>query len=81
MYSEATPIGEVAAQPRAEAANRPQPREVPWASSEAHMRRWNLNHYAISSCVTAALLAGCGGSQPPIEGAQCDAAFGLGDGH
>jgi uncharacterized repeat protein (TIGR03803 family) len=30
------------------------------------MRRWNLNRYAISSCVTAALLAGCGGSQPPI---------------
>ncbi len=30
------------------------------------MRRWNLSHYAISSFVTAALLAGCGGSQPPI---------------
>ncbi len=30
------------------------------------MKRWNLSHYAISSCVTAALLAGCGGSQPPI---------------
>jgi hypothetical protein len=30
------------------------------------MRRWNLSHYAISSCVTAALLGGCGGSQPPI---------------
>jgi uncharacterized repeat protein (TIGR03803 family) len=30
------------------------------------MRRWNLSHYAISSCVTAALLAGCGGAQPPI---------------
>ena len=30
------------------------------------MRRWNLSQYAISSCVTAALLAGCGGSQPPI---------------
>ncbi|MGA8098728.1 MAG: choice-of-anchor tandem repeat GloVer-containing protein [Candidatus Cybelea sp.] len=30
------------------------------------MRRWNLSHYAISSCVSAALLAGCGGSQPPI---------------
>ena len=30
------------------------------------MRRWNLGHYAISSCVTGALLAGCGGSQPPI---------------
>lgn len=30
------------------------------------MRRWNLRHYAISGCVTAALLAGCGGSQPPI---------------
>ena len=30
------------------------------------MRRWNLSHYAISSCVAAALLAGCGGSQPPI---------------
>ena len=30
------------------------------------MRRWNLRHYAISSYVTAALLAGCGGSQPPI---------------
>ncbi|MGB6646588.1 MAG: choice-of-anchor tandem repeat GloVer-containing protein [Candidatus Cybelea sp.] len=30
------------------------------------MRRWNLIRYAISSCVIAALLAGCGGSQPPI---------------
>ncbi len=30
------------------------------------MRRWNLSHYAISSCVTAALLAGCSGSQTPI---------------
>ena len=30
------------------------------------MRCANLSHYAISSCVTAALLAGCGGSQPPI---------------
>ncbi|MGB6519276.1 MAG: choice-of-anchor tandem repeat GloVer-containing protein [Candidatus Cybelea sp.] len=30
------------------------------------MRRWNLSHYAINSCVIAALLAGCGGSQPPI---------------
>ena len=31
------------------------------------MRRWNLGHYAISSCVTAALLSGCGGSQPPTS--------------
>jgi uncharacterized repeat protein (TIGR03803 family) len=31
------------------------------------MRRWNLSHYAISSCATAALLAGCGGAQPPID--------------
>jgi hypothetical protein len=30
------------------------------------VRRWNLSHYAMSSSVTAALLAGCGGSQPPI---------------
>jgi uncharacterized repeat protein (TIGR03803 family) len=30
------------------------------------VRRWNLSHYAISSCVTAALLGGCGGSQQPI---------------
>jgi uncharacterized repeat protein (TIGR03803 family) len=30
------------------------------------MRRSNLRHYAISSCVAAALLVGCGGSQPPI---------------
>jgi DNA-binding beta-propeller fold protein YncE len=30
------------------------------------MRRWNLSCGALSSCVTAALLAGCGGSQPPI---------------
>lgn len=36
--------------------------------AKAHMRRWNLSHYAISSCVTAALLAGCGGSQPPMGG-------------
>ncbi|MGB8909654.1 MAG: choice-of-anchor tandem repeat GloVer-containing protein [Candidatus Cybelea sp.] len=31
------------------------------------MRRWNLSHHAISSCVTAALLSGCGGSQPPTS--------------
>jgi uncharacterized repeat protein (TIGR03803 family) len=30
------------------------------------MRRADLSYYAISSCVTAALLAGCGGSQSPI---------------
>jgi uncharacterized repeat protein (TIGR03803 family) len=30
------------------------------------VRRSNLGNYAISSCVTAALLAGCGGSPPPI---------------
>ncbi|MGB8907621.1 MAG: hypothetical protein WCC84_02605 [Candidatus Cybelea sp.] len=30
------------------------------------MKRWNLIHYAMSGCVTAALLAGCGGSQPPL---------------
>jgi hypothetical protein len=29
------------------------------------MRRANLSYYAISSCVTAALLAGCGGSRLP----------------
>jgi hypothetical protein len=29
------------------------------------VRRWNLSHEAISSYVTAALLAGCSGSQPP----------------
>lgn len=33
------------------------------------MGRWNLFHFAISSCISTALLAGCGGSQPPI-GAQ-----------
>ena len=27
---------------------------------------FHISHYAISSCVAAALLAGCGGSQPPI---------------
>jgi hypothetical protein len=26
----------------------------------------NLGRYALSSCVAAAMLAGCGGSQPPI---------------
>ncbi len=30
------------------------------------MRRWNLSHYAIRSCVTVALLAGCGEPQPSI---------------
>ncbi|MGA9945515.1 MAG: hypothetical protein WBP75_10805, partial [Candidatus Cybelea sp.] len=30
------------------------------------MRRWNLSHYAIWSCVTVALLAGCGEPQPSI---------------
>ena len=29
------------------------------------MRRASLSYYAISSCVTAALLAGCGGSRRP----------------
>lgn len=42
------------------------PRGVPWARGKAHMRRWSLSHYAISCCVTAALLAGCGGSFKPI---------------
>jgi hypothetical protein len=27
----------------------------------------NLSRYALSSCVAAAMLAGCGGSQPPIR--------------
>lgn len=30
------------------------------------MRPWDRRHYALSSCVAAALLAGCGGSQPLI---------------
>ncbi len=30
------------------------------------MRSLGLGRYALSSCVAAALLAGCGGSQPPI---------------
>jgi hypothetical protein len=30
------------------------------------MRPWDLSRYALTSCVAAALLAGCGGSQPPI---------------
>ena len=30
------------------------------------MRRWNPTRGALSVCVAAALLAGCGGSQPPI---------------
>jgi uncharacterized repeat protein (TIGR03803 family) len=30
------------------------------------MRRWNLSRGALSVCVAAALVAGCGGSQPPI---------------
>jgi hypothetical protein len=30
------------------------------------MRRWDLRHNVISSCVTAALLASCGGSQLPM---------------
>jgi hypothetical protein len=30
------------------------------------MRSLGLNRYALSSCVAAALLAGCGGSRPPI---------------
>ncbi len=29
------------------------------------MKQWNLSHYAISSCFTAVLLAGCGVAQPP----------------
>jgi hypothetical protein len=30
------------------------------------MKSLGLRHYALSSCVAAALLAACGGSQPPI---------------
>jgi hypothetical protein len=30
------------------------------------MRRWNVSRGALSACVTAALLAGCGASQQPI---------------
>jgi hypothetical protein len=30
------------------------------------MKRLGLGHYALSSCAAAAMLAGCGGSQPPI---------------
>lgn len=30
------------------------------------MRSWDLIRYALTSCVAAALLAGCGSGQPPI---------------
>ncbi len=30
------------------------------------MKNGVLSRYALSSCVAAAMLAGCGGSQPPI---------------
>jgi hypothetical protein len=30
------------------------------------MKSLNLGRYALYSCVAAAMLAGCGGSQPPI---------------
>jgi hypothetical protein len=30
------------------------------------MRFWDLSRYALSASVAAALLTGCGGSQPPI---------------
>lgn len=30
------------------------------------MKRWDLGFYAILSCIVAAVLAGCGGAQPPI---------------
>ena len=30
------------------------------------MRGWEISRYALCSCVAAAMLAGCGGSQPPI---------------
>src|ERR1700692_3101354 len=30
------------------------------------MRTSGFSHYALTSCVAAAMLAGCGGSQPPI---------------
>jgi hypothetical protein len=30
------------------------------------MKSLGLGRYALSSCAAAALLAGCGGSQPPI---------------
>ncbi len=47
----------------------------PLASSKAQMRRWNLNRGALSVCVAAALLASCGGSQPPI-GAPASSGYG-----
>jgi uncharacterized repeat protein (TIGR03803 family) len=37
------------------------------------MRRWNLSHYAINSCVAAALLAGCGGSGAMPQSSAFDA--------
>jgi hypothetical protein len=37
------------------------------------MKLSDFNRYALGSCVAAALLAGCGGSQPPV-GAGRDAA-------
>jgi hypothetical protein len=30
------------------------------------MKSLDFSRYALSSCVAAAMLAGCGGSQPPI---------------
>ena len=33
------------------------------------MRAWNLGRYALTSCAAAAMLAGCGGSHPPIGAA------------
>jgi len=30
------------------------------------MKSFDFGHYALCSCVAAALLAGCGGSQPQI---------------
>jgi len=35
-----------------------------------------LRHYALSSCVAAAMLAGCGGSQPPIGAPNRSSAIG-----
>jgi hypothetical protein len=65
LSDEGPPIGELAADPWAEAANHAKACGAPWARSKAHMRRWNLTRGALSFCVSAALLEGCGGSQPP----------------
>jgi hypothetical protein len=48
-------------------AEHPLAADPPTHRGARRMMGLNLSRYALSSCVAAAMLAGCGGSQPPIR--------------